>query len=143
MYALTFTFTNPDLVDPGRGGRGVSGTVVVHWTAGQKVERWILHQGHDSYKIHPIIPAFPRPSIALQCRIVALNTNHFINPGRTAFTTSSRSDWGGTLAGQQTNSSRSWIQTPRSGSGGICLTWMPGTNPDSSSISLLISEPAN
>ena len=27
---------------------GISGTVVAHWTAGQQVERAILHQGQDS-----------------------------------------------------------------------------------------------
>ena len=30
------------------GSRGIRGTVVVRWTAGQQVERSILRQGHDT-----------------------------------------------------------------------------------------------
>ena len=30
-------------------------------------------------KIHPISPGCPRPSIALQCRIVALKTIHYVH----------------------------------------------------------------
>ena len=46
--------------------RSIRGTVVVRWTAGQQVEfRGMIHD------IHLISHGFPRPSIALQCRIVA------------------------------------------------------------------------
>ena len=45
---------------------GIRGTEVTHWTAGQQVERSILHQGHDSYKIHLISPCCPRPCIVLK-----------------------------------------------------------------------------
>ena len=40
---------------------GIRGTMVVHWTAAQQVQRSILHQGHGSYQIHLISPGCPRP----------------------------------------------------------------------------------
>ena len=37
-----------------RRGRGSSGTVVAHWTAGRQVKQAIFHLGHDSYQNHLI-----------------------------------------------------------------------------------------
>ena len=50
-------------------------TVVTRWTAGQEVERSILHQGHVSYQIHLIGPDCPRPSILTNAESLA-RTNH-------------------------------------------------------------------
>ena len=60
---------------------GISGTMVARWTADQQVEQAILHQGHDSQQIHLISPGCPRPSITLQCRIMAsITTAHLPRP---------------------------------------------------------------
>ena len=65
----------------GEGGGGGFCAVVACWTAGQLIERAILHQGYDSQQIHLINPGCPHSSIALQCRIVALNTFQYYNHG--------------------------------------------------------------
>ena len=51
---------------------GIRDTVVALWTAGHKVERSILRQGHDSKQYSSIRQGCLRPSIiALQCCVVA------------------------------------------------------------------------
>ena len=47
------------------------GTVVARWTAGQQVERFMIHD-----KIQLISQGCPRPSIDLQCRIMACKNIH-------------------------------------------------------------------
>ena len=48
---------------------GRHGTVVARWTAGQQVERSILHLGYDySHRNKSLAPGCSRPSISLQCR---------------------------------------------------------------------------
>ena len=45
---------------------GIRSSVVANWTAGQQVERSILHQGHMTHnKIHLIGPGCPLPSLTL------------------------------------------------------------------------------
>ena len=61
-----------------------AGTIVVCWTAGQQVEQSILHLEHENTKIHIISPCWPRPSIALQCKILVYSIIHLlIFPGYT------------------------------------------------------------
>ena len=64
------------------GGRGSRSIVIAYWAAGQQVSRlsdWSGTWGMIYTKIHLISPGCPWPSIALQSRMVALNTNHFTN----------------------------------------------------------------
>ena len=49
---------------------------VACWTTGQQVNLLYLHMGHGSYQNHFISPSCPRPRIAPQCSMVALNTIH-------------------------------------------------------------------
>ena len=56
---------------------GIRGTVLAHWTAGQQVERSILHQGMICNKIHLISPGCSRPSIALQVKNCGLKHQSF------------------------------------------------------------------
>ena len=59
-------------------GVGILGAVVARWTAGQLVERSILHQGHDLLQI-PISPGCPRSSIALQVQNSGLKHQSIIH----------------------------------------------------------------
>ena len=51
--------------------RGTHSSVVARWIAGQQVKRSILHRGMIHNKQNLISPGCSRPSIPLQCRIVA------------------------------------------------------------------------
>ena len=56
---------------------GIRGAMVARWTAGQHVERPILHQRHDSLQIHLISPWGPRPSIAIHVQNRGLKHHSF------------------------------------------------------------------
>ena len=66
------------------------------WYSGSVLDCWSTGRARKSVPgtrvmfhitIHPFIPGFPRPSVALQCRIVAYNNNYFISnhPEYTAY----------------------------------------------------------
>ena len=52
---------------------GIRGTVVAHWTVDRSCTRGMIHN-----KIHLINRYCPRPSISLECSVVAWNTIHSI-----------------------------------------------------------------
>ena len=61
----------------------ILGVSVVQWQCAGLLANWLSDwscaRGMIHNKIHLICSGCPRPSIALQCRIVAKNTNHFIS----------------------------------------------------------------